>query len=367
MVKPIKHGLKKWRIRPFDATGIRRSFVFDSYAEAKEFGIRYLAEQDQIQSGEKRLIQKDKSAGELFDYYFDHYSSQKRNPQDDASIIRAHLRPYFQNIFLKDIHLHIEPFKLTKMHLKPKTVSNILVLLTTMLNVANEIQWLDRVPKIRKPKVGHRESEFTYLRNGDEIRRFLQAAKEVDEVAYRLFSFAIYTGCRAGECAGLRWSDIDFEKRLILVQRSYKNLTKNYEIRYIPILDPLLPILREWRLMNPGDIVFPNKHGGMFGKSARILQETLKQVLFTAGFPKIDDKTHYITFHDLRHTFASHWMMSGGDLFKLQRILGHKSIEMTQRYSHLAPDAFATEYGRIKNFTPVEGISKVVNLKNIFS
>lgn len=351
MIKPIKHGTK-WRIRPFDATGIRRSFIFDSYVDAKEFGIRYLAEQDQIQSGEKRIIQKDKTAGELFDYYFEHYSIQKRNPQDDASIIRAHLRPYFQSVELKDIHLHIEPFKLTKKHLKPKTVTNILVLLTTMLNVAGEIQWIDRVPKIRKPKVGHRESEFTYLRNGDEIRRFLLAAKETDEVAFRLFSFAIYTGCRAGECAGLCWSDIDFDKRLILIQRSYTSLTKNYEIRYIPILDPLLPILREWRLMNPGDIVFPNRYGGMIGKSARILQETLKRVLLMAGFSKVNEQNHYITFHDLRHTFASHWMMSGGDLFKLQRILGHKSIEMTQRYSHLAPDAFASEYGRLRDFTP---------------
>jgi hypothetical protein len=42
-------------------------------------------------------------------------------------------------------------------------------------------------------------------------------------------------------------------------------------------------------------------------------------------------------FHDLRHTFASHWVMSGGDLYVLKDILGHKSIVMTQRYAHLSP------------------------------
>ncbi len=46
-------------------------------------------------------------------------------------------------------------------------------------------------------------------------------------------------------------------------------------------------------------------------------------------------------------SFASHWVMRGGDLFKLQKILGHKSIQMTQRYAHLAPDAFVNDYGRL--------------------
>ena len=55
----------------------------------------------------------------------------------------------------------------------------------------------------------------------------------------------------------------------------------------------------------------------------------------------------HITFHGLRHTFASHWVMHGGDLFKLQKLLGHSTIEMTLRYSHLAPDAFVMDYGRL--------------------
>ena len=55
----------------------------------------------------------------------------------------------------------------------------------------------------------------------------------------------------------------------------------------------------------------------------------------------------YVRFHDLRHTFASHWAMKGGDLFKLQKILGHQSVQMTMRYAHLAPDAFRDDYGRL--------------------
>ncbi len=69
-------------------------------------------------------------------------------------------------------------------------------------------------------------------------------------------------------------------------------------------------------------------------------------MLERAGFPTFEERgraRRFITFHGLWHTFASHWVMSGGNMFKLQRILGHKSA-VTTRYSHLAPDAFAENY-----------------------
>jgi site-specific recombinase XerD len=109
-------------------------------------------------------------------------------------------------------------------------------------------------------------------------------------------------------------------------------------------------VLRAWLLKCPGTVVFPNQAGSMHGESAHIFQEILHRVLDDAGFPKLGEGDHqrrYIRFHDLRHTFASHWMMNGGDLFKLQRILGHKSVTMTQRYAHLAPEAFAADHGRL--------------------
>ena len=60
----------------------------------------------------------------------------------------------------------------------------------------------------------------------------------------------------------------------------------------------------------------------------------------------------YITFHGLRHTFASHWVLHGGDIFRLQKILGHKSIDLTMRYAHLAPEAFAEDFGRLGSCAP---------------
>jgi integrase len=168
-------------------------------------------------------------------------------------------------------------------------------------------------------------------------------------MVYVLYLTAISTGLRAGELAGLQWADVDFGTRLITVQRSFEQPTKSDDVRYVPILDSLLPELRRWRLEQPGRLVFTNQNGTMLGKCARAYQEVLRRVLDRANFPRIQrggKERRYIHFHDLRHTFASRWVMKGGDLFKLQKILGHKSMAMTLRYAHLQPSAFAEDYGR---------------------
>ena len=72
----------------------------------------------------------------------------------------------------------------------------------------------------------------------------------------------------------------------------------------------------------------------------------------------------YIRFHDLRHTFATHWMMSGGEFFKLQQVLGHASPQMTMRYAHFAPTAFAADYGRFGAALSTEA-AKVVPLPGL--
>jgi site-specific recombinase XerD len=78
----------------------------------------------------------------------------------------------------------------------------------------------------------------------------------------------------------------------------------------------------------------------MWDQSGRVFQEALRDVLQRGGFPQ-----KYITFHSLRHTFASHWVMNGGDPYALQEILGHKDSKMTRRYAHLRPDAYQKYWG----------------------
>jgi integrase len=171
-------------------------------------------------------------------------------------------------------------------------------------------------------------------------------------MVFALYATAVYTGLRAGELAALLWDVIDLERRLITVQRSFDGPTKSGDVRYVPVLDALLPVLRAWHLRNPLDVVFPSQSGTAQGASARVFQEVFRRVLDRAGFAKVFRRGKprgCIVFHDLRHTFASNWVMNGGDLFKLQKILGHGTVQMTQRYAHLQPAAFREDYARLGN------------------
>ncbi|MCB1153830.1 site-specific integrase, partial [bacterium] len=191
-----------------------------------------------------------------------------------------------------------------------------------------------RLPKVSKPKP-YRQN-FAYLKNDNQIRAFLESAKDHGEGPHAFFATAIFTGMRAGELFGLRWADVDLERRLITVRRSFDKPTKSGHVRHVPILDVLYPVLRSWRLQNANDLVFPNAAGNMHTPSPRLVKETFPAILKTAKLPPM-------RFHDLRHTFASQWVMRGGDLFKLQKILGHADQQMVQRYAHLAPEAFDSD------------------------
>ncbi|MEZ4819964.1 MAG: site-specific integrase [Bdellovibrionota bacterium] len=207
-----------------------------------------------------------------------------------------------------------------------------------MLNVAMDLNWLYIKPKIKKPKLV--QTPYKYLQTKSEIRLFLETAKNFQDGTFELYATAIFTGMRAGEIAGLRWNDIDLNKRLIRVQRSFNGPTKSGKERVVPILDALLPLLKHWRLKNPLQVVFPNSVGNLRQPSDRIFQEVFQKCLKKAGLNRIK-------FHDLRHTFASHWMMNNGSLYRLKDILGHSTIKMTEHYAHLAPHLYKEDYGRL--------------------
>jgi integrase len=133
---------------------------------------------------------------------------------------------------------------------------------------------------------------------------------------------AVCTGLRKGEIVHIRWEDIDFKNRII-----YIGNTKNGEKRETPINDRLTETLKSINRNEVSPYVFCDKDGKpyyRFGKS------------FATALSKAGIKD--FRFHDLRHTFASNLVMEGIDLATVRELLGHKSIEMTLRYSHLSPD-----------------------------
>ena len=366
---PSRTSDGKWRARWVDENGDQQDGGrFDRREDALFVEQTEKAKVAEIKRGLRVPGPPKKTCGDLFDYWLDKRAPMKRSEADDKSIIRKHLRPAFGSLPLRDLGVeHWDAYMAEREHLSLKTLDNHYTLLVAMLNMSLDftVPWILRVPRFSRPKTALFSRDYRYLRTDDEIRRFLVAARAEGQGAYMLFATAVYTGMRAGELAGLQTSSIKLAERVLTVEASYDGLTKSGRTRHVPILDPLLPALREWCLKRGRGYAFVNEAGNMLTPSSRIFQEVFHRVLSRAKFEQTekDGRTQrYIRFHDLRHTFASHWVMKGGDLFKLQKILGHQSMAMTQRYAHLAPEAFAADYSRFGTALP-DGGADVVPIK----
>jgi integrase len=149
---------------------------------------------------------------------------------------------------------------------------------------------------------------------------------------YELASFdlSLNTGLRRSEQYNLMWSDVDLERRQITIRKS-----KHGGIRYVPLNDKALSALLALRSRGDGTgrvmILAASGHGYKAGHALKTPKEWFSRACRKAGIQNF-------TWHDLRHSFASRLIMAGVGLRTVQELMGHKTIGMTCRYAHLAPE-----------------------------
>jgi len=202
-----------------------------------------------------------------------------------------------------------------------------LALIKAMLNKAVEWRCLRENPL----------QHFKCLKN-DHVRevRYLTFAEIegiltlADPLMQNVIRILLNTGMRRGELVYLEWEDIDFQNKSIKVQAKPETgfHPKSYNSRSIPMNAEVEKILMD--LPQRGKYVFddgenrPLHHGMWYWRH-------FNEILKKAGIKNA-------CLHTLRHTFASYLVMSGVDLRTVQELLGHSTIRMTERYSHLSPD-----------------------------
>lgn len=210
----------------------------------------------------------------------------------------------------------IEQYKVKrKAEVKASSVNREIAMLKSMLNKAVEWGKLKEAPKRVKLLKGV-ESRLRYLMP-DEVQRLIS---NCSDHLKPIVIVAIHTGMRKGEFLSLRWNQIDFEKGIITLSD-----TKNDQRRYVPMDETVKSTLLE--IERKSDYVFRGKKEG---KPLGWIELSFHNALEKSG---IED----FRIHDMRHTFASNLVMAGVDLMTVKELLGHKSIEMTMRYAHLAP------------------------------
>jgi len=237
----------------------------------------------------------------------------------DTANIKS-LKRYLSGKYLHEITLlDIERFKADRLKegVTPATVNRALTSLKSLYNRAIEWGKITENPA-QKVRLFRENNQRVRFLEEEEITQLVDVCPEH---LRPIVIIALNTGIRKAKILGLKWRDIDIKRNIIHLYN-----TKNEERREVPMNDIVKRTLIKVSKHSDSQYIFHNTYGKPYKDIRRVFVAALKK----AGIKNFK-------FHDLRHTFASHLVMSGVDLNTVRELLGHKSLKMTLRYSHLSP------------------------------
>ena len=268
--------------------------------------------------------------------YIPFAKENKKSWKDDTGKIEKDMLPAFGNLPLSSITTRDVQRYQTKIKARTSgsTSNRHYALLNRMFNLAIQWQFLEKNPCKGVQK--HKESggKERYLKN-DELKRFLSALDEVKQgVSTHAIRFLLFTGIRMSEALQLLWENVDLESGNILLPE-----TKSGKSRTVVLNELATGILEKMKPFQKNGYVFPG-----LGPKGHLTypKKVFQTVKIKAGIEKF-------RVHDLRHTFASIAVNSGSNLYEVQKLLGHHSSRMTQRYAHLGDKKLRAATDKVAN------------------
>ncbi len=255
--------------------------------------------------------------------------------RDDGNRYRKHLSSAFDDKRLNQISsFDLERIKneLTKIGLAPSSVKHCLVLVRQIFNKA--ILWGlykgdNPIKGVKLPILQNQRERFL---THEEASTLLTELGDVSEQLHDMALISLHCGLRVGEICNLKGQDLDFNNGLINIANP-----KNKESRKAFMTNAVKEMLSNRKPDTPDEYVFKDTlHQGKIGRVSTAFARAVKRLGFNNG---VTDTRQKVTFHTLRHTFASWLALQGETILTIKELLGHKTLAMTTRYAHLMPDA----------------------------
>lgn len=307
----------------------------------------------QYKSGTRAKV-KSLTLDEFFQTHYSPWSRQNQNrPYDDLSRYNNWIIDSLGKVPLDQITAeHIEQIisKMKESGRAAATQKHVMKLIRHIFNKARELNLYngsDPFKFLKMPKIQNARLRFL---SRDEAQNLLIELRKTSNQVAQIATLSLYSGMRLGEIFALRWGDVDFEHGIITILDS-----KNGESRPIFTTDPIQQVLSELNKGAPGDYLFVTNQGD----SVKFLSNTFGRVIDRMELNKgITDRRQRVSFHTLRHTYASWAVMAGVPLYQVGKALGHKSTVMTERYSHLAPDSQRQVFEAVANGSKLEQVKR---------
>lgn len=180
-------------------------------------------------------------------------------------------------------------------------------------------------------KIVLKEERRPEILKAEEIRKLLFEARQTNSKWFPIWALALLTGMRNGELYALKWSDVDFERDLITVQRSFCKRTNEFKStkagywRMVPISSELKSLLLTFRISFNAEFVLPRIIEWRRGEQAKCLKEFCKKL----SLPMVK-------FHTLRACFATQLISTGIEPIKVMKVCGWRDLMTMARYIRLA-------------------------------
>jgi len=248
-----------------------------------------------------------------------------RSFNSDRSRYQQYLKKPLGNKELKNlVHIDIDQLRIKYLKKKsPQTVKHILGIIKRLHyfsikeNLAPGLSFTIKMPEVDNKKTEDLSSE--------QITALLNAINQSKHIIPgAMMKTALFTGMRRGEMLRLMWDDKDFERSCLFIRESKSRISQK-----IPLNEATRQIFTA--LPHTSKYMFP----GRGGRQRSTVTREVNAIKHAAGLPK-----EFRPLHGLRHTYASVLASSGQvDMYTLQKLLTHKSPQMTQRYAHLRDEA----------------------------
>ena len=322
---------------------------------------RELEEQERARRAEEEAAQARSrlTFEELWQKYLTWAKTSKKHWEHDERYYRKHLKEALGHRRLKEIDLNVlQDLKahLQEQGLAPATVKHCIILVRQMYNKASLWGWWEGANPV-KPRSGIiPKLDNTQLRvlTHEEEEQLLPALAKKSQNTHDMAVVSLYGGLRFSEIAELRWQHIDFKSNRIIVHG------KGDRIRHVPLNKTLHELFsrRYGNGKEPTALIFPDRLGNVPGKVSGVFPRTVKDLKLNKG----RSKRYKVTFHTLRHTFATRLAEAGTPLTVLRDLLGHADLQMVSRYAHLSPSVADAAVAGLDRRKEEERSGKVIRM-----
>jgi integrase len=273
-------------------------------------------------------------------------TKEKSYTQEECNI-RLWLNPVIGHLPFKDVtesHLEIVKKDMIDAPRSPRTIQYVFTTFGHAWRLANRKGLVNGViptVEVKLPKVNNKSLRFF---SHKEANNLLAEIRTRSNQWHDICLISFHTGMRLGEICRLTWGDVNLQDKTGTA-RDTKSAGRT---RYLHFTNQVNEILKtRYRKQRPDELIFTDRSGEKIKASSDTISRSIKELGYNFG---VSDPRHRAKGHTFRHTYASLMAQSGKvSLYEIKELLGHQTIQPTERYAHLLPDGLKTAASKFED------------------